>query len=140
MNSTMQQLLGGIGSANGSTDVPSVIMKRKSDDYDSLSSSKKSKDKLSSSIEKHSNSLVAAAQIAVVEQEKNRIHERIFCLRDQKREMTLRMTTPAVIHNQVIVDAIMHEIQGIEAEIALHTEEINALTATPTKSNRSPNN
>ena len=149
VNSTMQQLLGGIGSANGSTDVPSVIMKRKSDDYDSLSSSKKSKgcsddatafDKLSSSIDKHSNSLVAAARIAAMEQEKNRIHERIFRLRDQKREMALRMTTPAVIDNQVVVDAILHEIQGIEAEIAFHTEQINALMVTPTKSNRSPNN
>ena len=125
----------------------SVIMKRKSDDYDSLSSSKKNKehssdaiafDRLSSSIEKHSNSLVAAAQIVAVEQEKNRIHERIFRLRDQKREMTLRMTTPGVLENQVIVDAIMQEIQGIEAEIAVHTDQINTLIATPTKNNRSP--
>jgi len=148
VNSTMQQLLGGIGSANGSTDVPSVIMKRKSyDDYDSFSSSKKNKehgndaiafDRLSSSIEKHSNSLVAAAQIVAVEQEKNCIHERIFRLRDQKREMTLRMTTPGVLENQVIVDAIMQEIQGIEAEIAVHTDQINTLIATPTKNNRSP--
>ena len=95
-------------------------------------------DRLSSSIEKHSNSLVAAAQIVAVEQEKNHIHERIFRLSDQKREMTLRMTTPGVLENQVIVDAIMQEIQGIEAEIAVHTDQINTLIATPTKNNRSP--
>ena len=93
---------------------------------------------MSSSIEKHSNSLAAAAQIVAVEQEKNRIHERIFRLSDQKREMTLRMTMPGVLENQVIVDAIMQEIQGIEAEIALHTDQINTLIATPTKSNHSP--
>jgi hypothetical protein len=50
------------------------------------------------------------------------------------------MTTPAVIDNQVIVNAIMHEIQEIEAEIALHTEQVNALTPTPTKRNHSLNN
>jgi hypothetical protein len=72
---------------------------------------------LSSSIEKHSISLVAAAPITAMEQEKNCIYERIFCLHDQKREMILCMTTPAVIDNQVIVNAIMYEIQGIEAEM-----------------------
>jgi hypothetical protein len=56
------------------------------------------------------------------------------------REMALRMSEPNVISNQVIVDAILHEMQGIKAEIALHTEEINSLMATPTKSNRSPSN
>ncbi len=75
MNSTVQQLHCGIGSANGSTDVPSVVMKHKSDDNDLLSSSRKSKgksddvaafNKLSSFIKKHSNSLVVAAQIAAI--------------------------------------------------------------------------
>jgi hypothetical protein len=46
VNSTMQQLHGGIGSANGSSDVPSVIMKCKSNDNDSLSSSKKAREKV----------------------------------------------------------------------------------------------
>ena len=68
------------------------------------------------------------------------INERIFCLRDTKREMALCMSELNVINNQVIVDAILHEMQGIEAEIASHTEEINSLMATPTKSNHSPSN
>ena len=102
---------------------------------------------MSTSIVKHSNSLLAAAKISAAEQEKNRsqvhvseIHERIFCLHDTKREMALRMSELNVIINQVIADAILHEMQVIEAEIASHTEEINSLAATPTKSNCSPSN
>jgi hypothetical protein len=152
----MQQLLDSIGSANGSTGVPSVITKHKTDDNDSLSSLKKSKgqsndaaafDKLSTSIGKHSHSLVAAAKITAMEQAKNcsqvrvsEIHERIFCLHDMKREMALCMSEPNVINNWVIVDAILHEMQGIKAEIASRTEEINLLMATPIKSNPSPCN
>jgi hypothetical protein len=41
----MQQLLDGIGSANGSTGVPSVITKHKTHDNDSLSSLKKARDR-----------------------------------------------------------------------------------------------
>jgi hypothetical protein len=45
VKSTMQQLLDSIGSANGSTDVPSVITKHKPYDNDSLSLSKKARDR-----------------------------------------------------------------------------------------------
>ena len=153
VQSSMQQLVDGVGSGNGNSGVPSVIGgRRQSDDDYSLSSSKKSKKnsdaaafaQLSSSIEKHSNLLVAAARIAATEQEKNRnqsciseINMRINALRDMKREMTLRMTGSN--SNQFIIDAIVHEIKGIEEEIASKKEELNGLLATPTKSNRSPN-
>ena len=109
------------------------------DDSDSFS-------QLSHSIEKHSNSLVAAAKIAAAEQERNCKHQScvgeisvsIILLRDTKREMTLHMTSLNVINNQFAVDAILHKIQGIEEEIASKVEEHNGLLATPTKSNRSP--
>ena len=61
-------------------------------------------------------------------------------MHDAKRELALCMTVPNVANTQLIVDALLHEMQGIETEIALHTEEINGLAATPTKSNCSPNN
>ena len=154
VQSTMQQLLEGVGSGNGSTGVPSVIRNKRineDDDYDSLLS-KKSKTnedadafaQLSCSIEKHSNSLVDAAKIAAGEQAKNRtqsraseIHARINSLQDSKRDMALRMTMPNI--HQIAVNAILHEIKGIEDEIAANTEELNILIATPTKSNCSPN-
>jgi hypothetical protein len=105
VQTSMQQLVvDGVGSGNGGTGVPSVIggsSKCKSDADDSLASSKKSKDnnsdgeafsKLSTSIEKHSQSIVAAAKVSVSEQAKNRtlqavneINARIYSLRDSKR-------------------------------------------------------
>ena len=101
---------------------------------------------MSSSIEKHSNSLVAAAKITATELEKNHnqlclseINVRINSLWDTKREMTLRMTAPNVINNQFAVDAIAHKIHGIEEEIASKMEELNGLLATLMKSNCSPN-
>ena len=154
----MQQLLEGVGSGNGSSGVPPVVggKHQHSLDDESLASSKNAKMKsnddtatfaqLSSSIEKHSNSLISAAKIAAAEQEKNRtqtrvseINSRINSLRDSKREMTLRLTTPDVMKNQFAIDAILNEIKGIEEEIAVHTEELNGILATPTKSNCSPN-
>jgi hypothetical protein len=94
VQSSMQQLLSGIGSGNGSSGVPSVVGdKRKNNKDDSLASSKKSKgqrddatafSQLSSSIEKHSHSLVAAAQISAKEQEKNRAEARLEQERSRK--------------------------------------------------------
>ena len=154
--STMQQLLDGVGCANGSEGVPSTIGgKRSLDEDSSLGSSKKSRGKhnnevdafkqLSGSIEKHSNSLVTAAKIAAAEQEKNRcearldgIRNRINSLRDTKRNMVIQMANPQVANNQVVTDTILGEIAGIDAEIKAKEEELNNLLCTPTKSNRSP--
>lgn len=58
---------------------------------------------LSNSIEKHSNSLVAAAKIAAAEQEKN-------CNQLRVSEINARI--------KFAVDAILHEIQRIKEEIA----------------------
>ena len=81
VQTSMQQLVDGVGSGNGGTGVPSVIGgRRKSDADDSLASSRKSKgnhhddkalSQLSKSIEKHSQSLVAAAKLCASEQAKN---------------------------------------------------------------------
>ena len=128
-----------------------------------MSSSKKSKSanndavsfrELTSSIEKHSNSIVSAAKIAAAEQAKNRtqaaakqaknrtqsrineIHSRINALRDNKREMALRLAVPNI--HQAVMDIIVHEIEGIEEEIASNVVELNGLFSTPTKSNCSP--
>jgi hypothetical protein len=155
----MQQLVDGVGSGNGGTGVPSVIggssSKRKSDADDSFASSKKSREdnndgkaisKLSTSIEKHSQSIVAAAKISASEQAKNRtqqavneINARIYSLRDNKRSMELRMTEPHIIDNQRALDVIERGIKGIDDEINLSTEKLNEMLATPTRNNRSPN-
>jgi len=160
--SSMQQLKEGIGSGNGNTEVPSVIHgKRKNDDDDSLgSSSKKSNNvmtQLGASITKHADSMLAVAKMAAVEQEKNRrdarleqeknrqearanaIRARINSLRDVKRNMVIRMASVEVMANQAVMDALTHEIEGIEHEIGANTEELNGIAATtPVKSNRSP--
>jgi hypothetical protein len=159
VQTSMQQLVDGVGSGNGGTGVPSVIggssSKRKSDADDSFASSKKSREdnndgeaisKLSTSIEKHSQSIVAAAKISASEQAKNRtqqavneINARIYSLRDNKRSMELRMTEPHIIDNQRALDVIERGIKGIDDEINLSTEKLNEMLATPTRNNRSPN-
>jgi hypothetical protein len=160
--SSMQQLKEGIGSGNGNTEVPSVIHgTRKNDDDDSLgSSSKKSNNvmtQLGASITKHADSMLAVAKMEAVEQEKNRrdarleqeknqqearanaIRARINSLRDVKRNMVIRMASVEVMANQAVMDALTHEIEGIEHEIGANTEELNGIAATtPVKSNRSP--
>ena len=166
VKSTMQQLLDGVGAGNGRNGVPSVINnKRNNEDDYSMASSKKSNNKsvvetafleLKEAVKEHSNSLVSAAKIAASEQAKNRnqllesakiaatqknrseLNARINSLRDMKRDMALRMTSPNLINHQVAIDAIIHEMEGIDAEIASKTEELNSLLATPTRSNRSP--
>ena len=94
---------------------------------------------MSHTIEKHSNSLVAAAKIAAAEQERNcnqsrgsEVNARINLLRDTRREMTLCMTSPNVINNQLAFDAIVNEIQGIDEEIETIKEELHEILATPT--------
>ena len=157
VQSSMQQLLEGIGSGDGGAGVPSVIggSKHKSDADDSLASSKKSKglrnnddeafSQLSTSIEKHSQSLVTAAKISASEQAKNRtqhaasgINARIDSLRDSKRAIELRMTESHIIDNCRALDIIERAIKGIDDEIAMKTEQLNLMFATPTKNNCSP--
>jgi hypothetical protein len=153
ISSTMQQLVEGVGAGDGSAGVPSVIVGRKrGNDDDSFGSSSKKRNndtdafaQLSFSIEKHSKSLVDAARIAASEQAKNRcesrvhgIRERINTLRDTRRNLVIRMAAPDVISNQAVVNAITHEVEGIDEEIESNEKELNELQATPTKSNRSP--
>lgn len=166
VQSSMQQLVHGIGSGDGAAGVPSVVGTEKhsrTDDNDSLASSKKSKRDdatvfapLSNSIEKHSESIVNAAKMAADEQAKNRrdarieqnksrvetriskLEERVDALEDKRREMALRLTEPHIIGNQGSVEIIQSEIQRIEADIELKKGQLNALQATPTKNNCSP--
>lgn len=52
--------------------------------------------------------------------------------------MVLRMASVEVLANQVVMDALAHEIEGIEQEIHANTEELNGIVSTPVESNRSP--
>ena len=92
---------------------------------------------LTSSIEKHSQSLVTAAKISASKQAKNRtqqsvdvINASIDSLRDTKRNMELRMTEPHIFDNQRCLDVIERSIK--------ENEQLNSLFATPTRSNHSP--
>ena len=65
------------------------------------------------------------------------IHSRINALRDSKRDMAIRMMAPNI--HQLAIDAICHEMEGIEVEIASNMEELNQLlVATPIRNNHSP--
>jgi hypothetical protein len=101
---------------------------------------------LSTSIEKHSQSLVAAAKISASKQAKNRtqqavseINARIYSVRDSKRSMELHMTEPHIINNQRALDVIERGIKGIEDKINFSTEQLNGMLATPKRNNYSPN-
>ena len=154
----MQQLHDGIGSGDGGAGVPANICdKRKRDNDISLSSKLTSKQSLVSlSIEKHGESIMFLAKTLASENEKNwqdagkeqeriwqetrpnNIRTRINSLCDSKCAMVLRMTELSVMGNKDVVNAILHEVKGIEDEIKMNVEELNMLLATPKKSNRSP--
>ena len=153
VQSSMQQLLHGIGSENGSNGVPSVVgggAKRNNNEDDSLSSSRKKGRndnapvfaQLSNSINKHSDSLVSAAQITAREQARNRVearvstlYARIDALEDSRRAMAIRITET---ENQRTIDALEREMKKIDDDIAMKIGEINGMTATPTRRNHSP--
>jgi len=155
VQSSMQQLLHGIGSENGSHGVPSVVgggAKRNNDDDNSLSSTKKGRTgdndnepafaQLSTSINKHSESLVSAARITAREHARNRVetrvsnlYARIDVLEDSCRAMAIRITET---DNQRTINALECEIKRIVDGIAAKMAEINGMSATPTRSNCSP--
>ena len=112
VQSSMQQLLHGIGSEDGSNGVPSVVgggaAKRNNNEDDSLLSSSKKKGRkdnaevfaqLSSSINNHGESLVSVAQITAKEQARNQVearvstlYARIDALEDRRSAMAIRIT------------------------------------------------
>ena len=133
----------------------------------SSKTSAKSQSLVGSSIKQHGESIVFLAKTVAAEHEKNRreareeqekrrredravqermrvdsrindIRARINSLRDNKRNMVLRMVEPAVANNKTVIDAILHEVQGIEEEITENVEELNSLLSTPKKNNQSP--
>ena len=161
---SIQRLSDEVSAANGSTGVPSVIRHKRGDidEEDSTTSSKKSMKsnelgRLSTSIEKHGESMVTVAKIAAVQQEsvallsasqqeKNRIQEsanyfrsRINSLRDLKRNLLLQLASSGASVNKPITDAILDEVQKIEMEIDENRNELNSVIGTPQKSNCSPN-
>ena len=98
---------------------------------------------MTKSINKHSESLVTTAQISAREQAKNRVearitnmYARIDALEDSRRAMVIRITET---ENQRTIDALEREVKKIDDDIAMKKAEINDMSATPTKSNRSPN-
>ncbi len=161
VQSSMQQLLDGIGSSNGCDGVPSVIGgKSKRDKDDSLASSKKNKsnsletavEKLGESLAKHSESVLFASRNSSKEREKdredkerdreliirNKLDERIDMLRDNKRALEIRMLEPQFINNEAALARFDCTIRGIDEEIDMKLAQLNSMIATPTRSNQSP--
>ena len=64
------------------------------------------------------------------------MYARIDALEDSRRAMVIRITET---ENQRTIDALEREIKKIDADIAMKKAEINDMSATPTRSNRSPN-
>ena len=97
---------------------------------------------MSTSINKHSEYLVSAAQITAREHARNRVetrvnnlYARIDALEDSRRAMAIRITET---DNQRTINALECEIERIDDGIAAKMAEINGMSATPTSSNRSP--
>ena len=79
---------------------------------------------LTSSIDKHGESLLKVAQIAAVQQENDRLlaHEssitpRIATLCDLKRNLNIRLASHEVLTNNALHDVIMKEVETIDEEI-----------------------
>ena len=152
-----------IGAKRKSSDDFSVMSSTKS----SASKTPTNRSIVGMSIEKHSESIIFLAksvatvneknrQVAREEQEKRRLEDRaqqermrvdsrtndirarINSLRDNKRNMVMRIAEPGVANNKTVLDALLDAIKGIEDEIAENIEELNSLLSTPKKNNRSP--
>ena len=65
------------------------------------------------------------------------MYARIDALEDSRRAMVIRITET---ENQRTIDALEREVKKIDDDIAMKKAEINDMSATPTRSNRSPNN
>jgi hypothetical protein len=161
VQSSMQQLLDGIGASDGFDGVPSVITgRRKSDGDESLASSKKQNTNsleaaiksVGESLSEYSKSVSSAQRSSRADHandlkhkerelfltEKRAINERIYSLRDKKRELEIMMLQPQFITNEVATARFEHTIKGIDDEINMKLEELNAMLETPKKNNRTP--
>ena len=118
-------------------------------DNSSKSLAKKAKtndiDKLSMSINKHSESLDAITKIALFQQERDcsqawedSISSRIDSLCDTKRNLVIQLALEEVSKNKTFADIIVKEIASIEEEINKNLGKLKHLHETPQKSNQSP--
>ncbi len=103
---------------------------------------------LSTSIEKHGESMVTLAKIAPAQQESvallsalqqekiqikesaNYFRSRINYLHEQKRNLLLQLASSGASINQTIMDAILNEVQKIEMEINENSNELNSVIGT----------
>jgi hypothetical protein len=155
LGSSIQRLNSSVCASNGNSDVPLIIGGKHSADeelsvgFNSKGSSKKGKKNdivdLTSSIDKHGESLLKVAHIAAVQQEKDRslaressITSRIDTLRDLRRNLNIRLASHEVSTNSALRDVIMREVEAIDDEINENLNKLKTLHDTPQKSNRSP--
>jgi hypothetical protein len=155
LGSSIQRLSASVCASNGNCAVPLIIGGKHSVDdnfsvgFGSNGSSKKGKKNgivdLSTSIDKHGESLLKVAHIAAAQQEKDRslaresaITSRIETLRDMKRNLNIRLASDEVLVNTAMRDVILREVEAIEEEINGNYDKLKTLHDTPQKSNRSP--
>ena len=116
------------------------------DDH-SLNSSKGSSKKsqksviaaLTDSINSREESLIEHARIAALQQEKDWIMTRIGSLHDSKRELSLRLVSANVFHDERVKRAFLHEIEVIESEIEDYTLQLDSTTEKLHKNGCNPN-
>ena len=160
LGSALQKLNKSVLAADGASGVPSVIQSGVNDDDsldNSLTKSKSSKlETLGKSIEKHGHSLVSVAKIEAKQQvtiaklqadehAKERRHQVQTELRSslrqlagEKRTLVIQYAAENQKKNKLVANAIMDQIEDIDAEMKKNSDELAALEATPKKSNRTP--
>jgi hypothetical protein len=141
LGSSMQHLNSSHSARNGANGVPSVFTQCRGsdvvDDGYSIASSLKSStkkarrsdehiiNKLSSSIAQHGQSLIEAAQMAALQQEKDQLH----LLRETRRNLVIRMALAHVMRDANV-------LRGIGEEIAKIYEEINQFFSLQTQNSQ----
>mgnify|MGYP006199143107 FL=1 len=156
LGSSVQRLNSSVCASNGTSDVPILIGgKHKADDEASVDLSSKGSSKkrnkndianLTSSIDKHGESLLKVAKIAAFQQERDHVQalessitSRIDTLCDMKRNLIIRLASNEVTTNIALHDVIVKEVEAIDEEINGNLDKIRTIHDTPQKCNRSPN-
>jgi hypothetical protein len=153
LGSALQKLNNSVSASNGAGGVPSVVrtVNKDAEDDGSASSSRSSTGNpttmasLGKSIEKHGQSLVAAARMETQDREKERVRKdkseirgAIRELSREKRSLSLQYHSEMQKRNKFMADSIMEQINDIQMDIEKHEVLLESMTETPKKTNRTP--
>jgi hypothetical protein len=152
LGSALQKLNNSVSATNGAGGVPSVVRAVNKDADDGSASSSRSSTgnsttiaSLGKSIEKHGQSLVAAARMETEDREKERVRKdkseirgAIRELSREKRSLSLQYHSEMQKRNKFMADSIMEQLNDIQMDIEKNEALLESMTATPKKANRTP--